>query len=150
MNDNSRVESGCVIDPPSRAVDGCSQAPTPGAHSNASLPFLFLDLLDVETPRGRVKPVASSAQILVDLSAPALNYSGGATIFAAFDIGDSYEIFAAVGRPGEPITRNSNVNPNVLASSLSPPRPGVSVLRFISTDLRTYSKPTEVLTRTSL
>ena len=145
MNDNSRVESGCVIDPPSRAVDGCNEAPTPGVNSNASLPFLFLDLLDVEAKRGRLKPVASSAQILADLSAPALNYSGGATIFAAFDIGDSYEIFAAVGRPGEPIAFNSTMNANNFASSLSAQPQGVSVLRFTSTDLRTYSKPMEVL-----
>lgn len=143
IDDNDRVESGCVVAPPSRAVDGCPQAPTPApspsppTYGNASLPLLFLDLLDVEAPRGRMKPVASSAHILTHLSPPPLNYSGGATIFAAFDIGGAYEIFAAVGRPGEPIARHLH------PTEASPPQ-GVSVLRFTSTDLKTYSKPTQV------
>ena len=150
INDNSRVESGCIVAPPSRAVNGCPHPPTPPppppptTNMNHSLPLLFLDLQDAEEPRGRVKPVASSAHILENLSPPPLNYSGGATIFAAFEIGDMYEIFAAVGRPGEPITHRPNIDFEAVAPSLSSSPQGVSVLRFTSTDLRTYSKPTQV------
>lgn len=169
-NDSSRVESGCIFAPPSRAIKDCPHSPSPSPSpspppppvpgTNASLPLLFLDLLDVEAPRGRIKPVASSVSLLADLSPPPLNYSGGATIFAAFNVGDAFEVFAAVGRPGEPIDPAAPANgidaaaapPNsadmhstdTLAPAPSPPQ-GVSVLRFTSTDLRSYSKPLEVL-----
>ena len=73
-----------------------------------------MDTKDVLDTYGRIKPVrhtflepslilrqvASSAQQLSWLAPPALNYTGGATIFAAFDLGGTYEVFAAVGRPG--------------------------------------------------
>jgi hypothetical protein len=104
--------------------------------ASSTFPILFMDMKDVRTPYGRIKPQAVSAQHQTELRAPPLNYTNGDTIFAAFDLGGTYEVFAAVGRPGEPIAE-------VTAGDLQPD--GVSVLRFTTTDLVHYSSPTTVL-----
>ena len=70
------------------------------------------------------------------LRVPELNYTGGVTIFAAFSNGGSppeYEFYAAVGRPGEPVPLGSGE------------QDGVSVQRFLSSDLRSYGSGRQVL-----
>lgn len=88
---------------------------------------MFMALDDVSGVVGRVTATASSATRAPHYTAPALNYTGGATMIAAFDLGGTprtFEFFAAVGRPGEPVL-GADPAPN-----------GVSVLRFTTTDFR--------------
>ena len=137
--------------PPELAVHGCgspSPAPSPAPAPTpipppSPLPQLFMDKQDILQPYGRIRFKASTARQMPSLKAPPLNYTDGATVFATFhNIGNgtgssvpAYEVYAAVGRPGEPISDTmSDVVPN-----------GVSVLRFTSDDLITYSSPLEVL-----
>jgi len=128
------VDSGCVVAPSAKAVAKCPVAPPqPPPPPTQPLPLLFLAKGDVSNAVGRIKAQATSAQQAPHYRTPALNYTGGATMFAAFDLGGSprmYEFFAAVGRPGEPIMDASG------RSTLAPD--GVSVLRFTTTDFRAY------------
>ena len=69
----------------------------------------------------------------------AVNYTAGATVFAAFATLDSpstFEVFLAVGRPGEPLTAESEATPST---------GGVSVDRYTTTNFVEYSEPTTVL-----
>ena len=93
------------------------------------LPHLFLDLDDAEDTWGIIVPKAASVQIMSHLKAPSLNYSKGDTIFATATVGDTFEVFAAVGRPGEPLVFGDEPNTT----------DGVAIYRFTSSDLRTWS-----------
>ena len=62
-----------------------------------------MDRQDMARPYGRIRAKASTARRMPSLRAPPLNYTGGATVFAAFHNpgaaanGDAaYELFAAV------------------------------------------------------
>ena len=90
---------------------------------------------------GRVRAKAATAQRVPSLRAPpGVNYTAGATAFAAFKNlplpggggAAEYEVYVAVGRPGEPLLAGGAAR-------------GVSVLRFTTTDLYHYSAPSEVL-----
>jgi hypothetical protein len=65
------------------------------------------------------------------MSIPMSNYSAGATVFASFTTANpgEYEIFTAVGRPGEPIAQNQ------------PEANGVAVHRVTTTDFKTSVTP---------
>eukprot|EP01045_Picozoa_sp_COSAG04_P003528 COSAG04_NODE_144_length_22941_cov_54.823614_14_plen_154_part_00 len=72
------------------------------------------------------------------LALPPVNYTAGATVFAAFTTRadpTEYEVFVASGRPGEPL----------LGSTQRDQPGGVSVDRFTTSDFMTYSKPVTVL-----
>jgi hypothetical protein len=65
------------------------------------------------------------------MSIPMSNYSAGATVFASFTTANpgEYEIFTAVGRPGEPIAQDQ------------PEANGVAVHRVTTTDFKTSATP---------
>ena len=96
---------------------------------------LLLDPAELTDRWGYIEARPTALEPNSTLRRPALNYSAGATIFAAFDQPDgSFDVFSAVGRPGEPI------------GAAPPGRPGgVSVLRHTTTDFQSYSKPELVL-----
>jgi len=80
------------------------------------------------------------------LALPPANYTAGATVFAAFTAADGagYEVFVAIGRPGEPIGRRAAVA--AAASTTAPAdQAGVDVNRYTTVDFKTYSAPTTVL-----
>ena len=116
--------------------------------SSNDLPLYFLDKFDVNNIYGRIRAKATTATELLQFKSPPLNYTAGATIFAAFqnkrnnDV-DEYEIWAAVGRPGEP--KNNDDGGNNIVKKSSSSIIGVSIFRFTTTDLIHYSKPSELL-----
>lgn len=77
--------------------------------------------------------------MLVTAAIPTENYTAGATVIGAFSTdapANSYEVFVAVGRPGEPI---------VAAGTSSTNTDGVAVQRYTTADFVTYAGPTTVL-----
>ena len=72
---------------------------------------------------------------------PALNYTAGATVIGAFSTeapANSYEVFVAVGRPGEPIAAAAS-------NDRDGAQDGVAVQRHTTSDFVTWSGPTTVL-----
>jgi len=102
------------------------------------LPLYFLDLHDVSDTFGRIRAKGTTAIKMEHLNPPTLNYTAGANIFAAFQNNDEYEVWAAVGRPGEPLTA-------AVGTSTNTNKIGVSVLRFTTKDLVHYTEPVELL-----
>ena len=99
---------------------------------------------DVSSTYGLLEINASPASLLESHRPPPANYTGGATVFATFVVADpsataldaavSYEVYVAVGRPGEPILQDVNVD-----RSIDPPGPsdGVAIQRFVTSDFVT-------------
>ena len=111
-------------------------------------PQLFMDpASDLVEPWGLLNGNPTALVANKNLTMPKVNYSAGATVFASFttDSG-SYEVFVAVGRPGEPIkgrgTTDSEVNRGL---SDAPRAGGISVQRYTTTDFVKYSDPMTVL-----
>jgi hypothetical protein len=144
FDDNNHVVSGCNV-----AVLGsvCPSA-TPILFS---LPLLFMNKDDdIRSTYGRLEIQANSVyNESASLTSPPVNYTGGATAFATFVIaapsissnsispGVLYEVFVAVGRPGEPIQEIGETH------YYDPPGPanGVAVLRFVTQDFVSYPDP---------
>eukprot|EP00117_Sycon_ciliatum_P018397 scpid74529/ scgid17025/ len=151
-----------------------------GADSLVSEPMLFMDLTDVTKVEGRVRAVANSAVHLSAYSVPAENYTAGATVFAAFpilknssmqdrgggddgvsayELGTGYEVFVAVGRPGEPWQQQEGERHDAdrvrqapgggdFAADKNATAPfvdGVQVKRYTTEDFLKYSDPVVVL-----
>ena len=77
---------------------------------------LFMDLDDPVDPWGLLTPDPTAVSLNTSLRTPNANYSGGATVFAAFATDETeFEVFLAIGRPGEPLstrpTRNYTLVP---------------------------------------
>jgi len=87
------------------------------AHSGAKVlppsnecmaPILFMDpTTDAFAPWGLLSGTPNPLTLAPGLKPPPVNYSTGATVFASFTTTDpspaSFEVFVAVGRPGEPV-----------------------------------------------
>ena len=121
-------------------------AAVPAAASTA-VPQLFMDLQsDLVRPWGLLEPRPTALVANTSLTRPPANFSAGATVIASFSTLGSpgeYEIFVAVGRPGEPLQRGG------AADNKPPPPPappgGVAVQRFTTNDFMHYSPPVTVL-----
>eukprot|EP00039_Didymoeca_costata_P007937 m.105565 g.105565 ORF g.105565 m.105565 type:complete len:556 (-) comp13880_c2_seq4:43-1710(-) len=100
---------------------------------------LFMDpVSDLYSPWGLMEGNPSALTKDPTLQMPNVNYTAGATVFAAFDVQPgTYEIFVAIGRPGEPF---HDVN-----GKLTQNYTGVSVNRYTTTDFISYEGPTTVL-----
>eukprot|EP00038_Savillea_parva_P029787 m.73470 g.73470 ORF g.73470 m.73470 type:complete len:615 (-) comp8840_c0_seq1:262-2106(-) len=111
-------------------------------------PMLFMDLNDIASepaPWGKLLPRANTLSPQPQFSPPACNWSGGDTVFAAFEVLDSpgtYEIFVAVGRPGEPYRQPLHT---MQGPSGDGDTPGVKIQRYTTTDFKTWDGPTTVL-----
>jgi hypothetical protein len=77
--------------------------------ANAQMtPILFMDpSTDAFAPWGLLSGTPNPLTLAPGLKPPPANYSAGATVFASFTTTDpspaSFEVFVAVGRPGEPV-----------------------------------------------
>ena len=84
---------------------GRAAAATPGPQQQR--PQLFMDLqTDIVDAWGLLESSPTALEANKTMARPPANYSTGATVFAAFDVPDSpglFEVFVAVGRPGEPL-----------------------------------------------
>ena len=73
--------------------------------TRAMTPLLFMDMHDVSTspaPWGKLQPRANGLAVDPALQPPPGNFTGGDTVFAAFEVlgaPGTYEVFMAVGRP---------------------------------------------------
>jgi len=112
-------------------------------NSAYSLPLLFMDSADLVQPWGKILPQGSALKQVNTLQPPPENYTAGATIFAAFEItatpsssAREYEIFVAVGRPGEPILGEDSP-----ASAIE----GVEIKRYTTQDFSRWSEGVTVL-----
>jgi hypothetical protein len=91
----------------------CAAALAPGRAAAATAgpqqqrPQLFMDLqTDIVDAWGLLESSPTALEANKTMARPPANYSTGATVFAAFDVPDSpglFEVFVAVGRPGEPL-----------------------------------------------
>ena len=75
---------------------------------------------------------------------PALNYTAGATVIGAFSTeapANSYEVFVAVGRPGEPIAAAASSDGDGAQDGVD----GVAVQRYTTANFVTWAGPTTVL-----
>ena len=105
-------------------------------------PLLFMEDRDIADPYGKLLLVSNEVQQMKGLlPIPGLNYTGGDTVTAAFSLPDGagYEIFVAVGRPGEPFRLEGGQGAEVDVPA------GVRVERFTTRDFLTYSQPVTVL-----
>eukprot|EP00041_Stephanoeca_diplocostata_P038948 m.1570885 g.1570885 ORF g.1570885 m.1570885 type:complete len:568 (-) comp25301_c0_seq53:1950-3653(-) len=115
-------------------------------HDVLKSPMLFMDLNDVATspaPWGKLLPRANTMTEQPQFSPPPCNWTGGDTVFAAFEVLGSpgtYEIFVAVGRPGEPYRQPISTIPTGSFDEA-----GVKINRYTSTDLRSWDGPVTVL-----
>ena len=120
-------------------------------------PMLFMDLQDVDKVEGRVRAVANPTSQLSQYSTPPENYTAGATVFAAFPVWQNktelhtsegvFEVFVAVGRPGEPWFDSSyrEVRPGSDTNERALSEDGVQVKRYTTSDFKKYSEPVVVL-----
>lgn len=80
-----------------------------GSVANAQMqPILFMDpLSDTKAAWGLLIGQPNALSHAPGLTSPPVNYSAGATVFASFTTTDpspaSFEVFVAIGRPGEPV-----------------------------------------------
>ena len=101
---------------------------------------LYLDAeSDLHQAWGLLEPSPTALKLSATLKPPDCDYKNGATVFAAFTAGNStWEVYVAVGRPGEPVQDAAAPPCQGLAG-------GVSVIRFVTSDFINYSSPTIVL-----
>lgn len=76
-------------------------------------PMLFMDPgSDLVDPWGLLIPAPNALSRSPTMVSPPANYTAGATVFAAFTAdgpgAPTYEVFVAIGRPGEPIVRQGS------------------------------------------
>ena len=116
-------------------------------------PQLFMDLeTDLVSPWGLLQPKPTALVANASLSRPPANYSAGATVIASFGVLGSpgeYEVFVAVGRPGEPLLLLPRREEGGSSDDKPPPPPappgGIAVERFTTSDFVRYSPPVTVL-----
>eukprot|EP01050_Picozoa_sp_SAG11_P020278 SAG11_NODE_3391_length_2478_cov_2.624632_3_plen_228_part_00 len=110
-------------------------------------PILFMDpASDAVDPWGLQMGAPSRLARNASLAPPPCNYSAGDTVFAAFSAaGGGYEVFVAVGRPGEPLLRRRAAVSERRRSKPPPPPPppmppgsGVAVKRYVTHDFNSY------------
>jgi hypothetical protein len=114
------------------AVAGASAsaaaAPAGAGAPPAFKPLLFMDpATDALAPWGLQLGAPNALARNASLAPPPCNYSGGATVFAAFGAAAAgeYEVFVAVGRPGEPLEQGApaEVQDEAGAETRRPPCP---------------------------
>lgn len=85
-----------------------------GAVANAQMqPILFMDpLTDAKASWGLLTGEPNALSRAPGLTPPPVNYTAGATVFASFTTTDpspaSFEVFVAIGRPGEPVMSSTH------------------------------------------
>jgi hypothetical protein len=86
-------------------------------------PQLFMDLeTDVVDPWGLLEQKPTALVANLSMNRPPVNYTAGATVFAAFSALGSpgeYEVFVAVGRPGEPLLQKPVEQPPTASPTLA-------------------------------
>ena len=123
----------------------------PGVNAGMK-PLLFMDLKDVApspAPWGKLLPRANSIAPMPGMVLPAFNWTGGDTVFAAFETLDApgtFEVFVAVGRPGEPYRRPLLDLQYTDAAKPPPPPPGsgVKIQRITTSNFMEWSQPVTV------
>ena len=117
----------------------------------AMKPLLFMDLHDAApspAPWGKLLPRANAIKAMPSLVLPRFNWTGGDTTFAAFeDLGapGTYEVFIAVGRPGEPYRRPIlDAQYHLSKPPPAPPGSGVKIQRITTTDFNEWTEPITV------
>ena len=131
-----------LIAPLRLALTALAMATTHSLMTGNGLPLLFMDKLDASEPYGRIRAKAASASMMPDLVPPPLNYSAGDTIFGAFENGGgTFEVWAAVGRPGEPLL----TTPLTTASPRAAKSKGVTIYRYTTTDFKSWDEPIAAL-----
>ena len=113
-------------------------------------PLLFMDLQDAApspAPWGKLLPRANAIRAMPSLVLPAFNWTGGDTTFAAFEdltTPGMYEVFVAVGRPGEPYRHPILDTQHLSKPPPAPPGSGVKIQRITTTDFKEWTEPITV------
>ena len=129
------------------------------------LPFLFMDLEDVQDPWGMMWPQAGTMAPDLDYQPPALPYTSGATVIGVlpardFESSGEWEVYASnttgwepLGEPETEVMEEPEPEPEPEPEGVSGgPHPKypecgrgatcpVSLLRYTTTNFRTYSAP---------
>jgi len=106
-----------------------------------------MDMNDLLDPWGKIIPKGGSLTPMAHLNPPPENYTAGATVFAAFEVTNKpglYEVFVAVGRPGEPIGfpfERGSRSPTSIGEMMA----GVEIKRYTTSDFEIWSTPVTVL-----
>ena len=126
-----------------------------GSPHPVELPFLFMDLDDVQDPWGLMWPEASTMAADADFKPPPLPYDTGATVISvlpAWDFASSgdYEVYASNTTGWEPLSEPEPDEPQPSRTTRgADPYPGcgrektcpVSLLRYTTKDFVSYSAP---------